>query len=250
MGSTTTATNVSLVMIPAGSFLMGCDAGQDCERPVHRVWVDAFALGATQVTNRDYTTFLAATGRPAPPDWGKPQFADPLQPVVSVSWSDAIAYCAWLSNATGRHFRLPTEAEWEYAARGGLAQARYPWGDELAPDGRWMCNIWQGTFPTDNTVADGYLGTAPVDAFDPNGFGLHHVAGNVWEWCADWFSATHTTAATVDPKGPPAGASKVIRGGSYLCHHSYCNRYRVSARTANTPDSSTGNMGFRCAATV
>jgi formylglycine-generating enzyme required for sulfatase activity len=163
-------------------------------------------------------------------------------PVVHVSWNDAVAYCQW----AGR--RLPTEAEWEYAARGGLEYARFAWGDELAPEGRWMCNIWQGTFPTENTLADGYLGTAPVDAFDPNGFGLHNVAGNVWEWCADWFSATHPHTSTVDPKGPPGGESRVIRGGSYLCHHSYCNRYRVAARTGNTPDSSTGNMGFRCAA--
>ena len=151
-------------------------------------------------------------------------------PVVHVSGNDAAAYCRW----AGR--RLPTEAKWECAARGGLVQARYPWGDELAPDGRWRCNIWQGTFPTDNSLADGYLGTAPVDAFAPNGFGLHNVAGNVWEWCADWFSAAHGTTAVADPHGPVAGASKVIRSRSYLCHHSYCNRYRVAARTANTPD--------------
>jgi formylglycine-generating enzyme required for sulfatase activity len=151
--------------------------------------------------------------------------------VVHVSWNDAIAYCAW-SGA-----RLPTEAEWEYAARGGLVQARYPWGDELTPHGRHRCNIWQGRFPELNTAEDGYLGTAPVKSFPPNGFGLYEVAGNVWEWTADRF----------DEPGAEPGA-QVIRGGSYLCHASYCNRYRVSARTGNTPDSSAGNTGFRLAA--
>ncbi len=263
----------------------------DGEGPVRRVRLRPFYIDATAVTNEQFAEFVKATGykteaerigwsyvfglfltprarervigspREAPwwmavkgAYWAKPEGPDSSirhrrdHPVVHVSWNDALAYCAWAGK------RLPTEAEWEFAARGGLEQKRYPWGDELLPNGEHRCNIWQGIFPYLNTGDDGYIGTAPANAFPPNGFGLYNVSGNVWEWCADWFSPTYH-AQFIDrvqenPTGPPEGFTKVLRGGSYLCHKSYCNRYRVAARSQNTPDSSTGNMGFRCVADV
>ncbi|WP_142055728.1 formylglycine-generating enzyme family protein [Pseudonocardia kunmingensis] len=274
------------VALPGGAFLMGTEDGEgypdDGEGPVRPVTLRPFAIDTVAVSNARFAEFVEATGYvteterigwsfvfvgflPGPlrrisprPDrtpwwaavsgatWAAPEgpgsdlTGREDHPVVQVSYADARAFAAWAGG------RLPSEAEWEYAARGGLEQARFPWGDELEPDGRHRCNVWQGSFPVRNTAADGYKGAAPVDAYEPNGFGLYNVAGNVWEWCADWFSTTHhLSAGRTDPQGPERGDSRVMRGGSYLCHASYCNRYRVAARTASTPDSAGGNLGFR-----
>jgi formylglycine-generating enzyme len=127
-----------------------------------------------------------------------------------------------------------------------LDQATYPWVNELQPDGEHRCNIWQGNFPGHNTVDDGYFGTAPVHAFAPNGYGLHNVAGNVWEWCDDYFSPSyHRLTTSHDPLNRGPAPNRSMRGGSFLCHEFYCNRYRVAARSSNTPDSSSSNIGFR-----
>ncbi|GAA2908384.1 formylglycine-generating enzyme family protein [Streptosporangium fragile] len=282
-----TGSTEGMVPLPGGSFLMGTEDAEgfpaDGEGPIRQVTLAPFWIDAYAVTNRRFARFVDDTGhvteaerfgwsyvfagflpaalrrgasRPDQTPWwcgvpgaywrapegpgsGLDGRAD--HPVVHVSWNDAVAYCRWAGT------RLPTEAEWEYAARGGLEQRRYPWGDELTPGDEHRCNIWQGRFPTKNTADDGYPATAPVNAFEPNGFGLYNVAGNVWEWCADWWGTEHTATPRTGPTGPATGTAKVIRGGSYLCHHSYCNRYRVAARSSNTPDSTTGNLGFRCA---
>ncbi len=281
---------IPLVEIPGGRARLGDHFGDgypgDGEGPVHEVELSAYRIAATTVTNAAFTMFVEATGHrttaevegysavfhsdiaagasdvlgysPATPwwvgvrgaDWRHPAgprsgIEDRLDhPVVHVSYDDAVAYLRW----AGR--RLPTEAEWENAARGGLEAMRYPWGDELlSPDGSWQCNIFQGTFPTTNDAEDGWTTTAPVTAYSPNGHGLHQMVGNVWEWCADWFDpAAYATRTRRDPRGPASGTVRVMRGGSFLCHDSYCNRYRVSARSASPPDSTASNLGFRSAA--
>ncbi len=255
----------------------------DGEGPAREVTLDSFRIARHAVTNEQFTAFVSETNYLTeaeqygwsfvfhlllpddfPPtravastpwwrqvygaNWQRPEgpHSDLTgrldHPVVHISWSDASAYCEWAG------VRLPTEAEWEKAARGGLVQARFAWGNHFRPNGTTMCNIFEGVFPTKNTAEDGWIGTSPVGAFPANGFGLHDMAGNVWEWCADWFDTSfHRTSTRMNPIGPTTGENRVMRGGSYLCHDSYCDRYRVSARSSNTPDSSTGNLGFRVA---
>lgn len=257
----------------------------DGEGPARDVTVDAFYIDQYAVTNAEFFAFVKETGHtttaeqygwsfvftdfvaredqqyvmqsvPAAPWWVAVQGANWVRPegpqssiknrldhpVTHLSWTDTVAYVDWVGK------RLPTEAEWEKAARGGLKGKRYAWGDELTPNDEHRCNIWQGEFPNRNTEQDGYASTAPVDEYRPNGRGLYNVSGNVWEWCADWFSPDyHIDGPQDNPTGPSNGDERVMRGGSYLCHRSYYNCYRVAARSQNTPDSSTGNIGFRCA---
>ena len=254
----------------------------DGEGPLREIELSAYEIDACAVSNADFAAFVDDTGYRTesellgwsfvfagllpddfPPtraaadapwwrqvegaSWRNPEGphsgvdARLDHPAVQVSWNDAVAYARWAGKT------LPTEAQWERAARGGLASEPYPWGAELTPNGEHRMNVWQGVFPTENALDDGWYGTCPVDSFEPNGLGLFNATGNVWEWCADWFDIYHDPAPPVDPTGPFDGDLKVLKGGSFLCHESYCLRYRPAARLALTPDSATSNSGFRCA---
>jgi formylglycine-generating enzyme len=225
-----------LVEIPDGWFLMGSEAGQENERPVHRVWVDEFALGRCPVTNREYTVFLEQTHRTAPPFLSEPMFADSAQPVVGVSWDDAIAFCDWLSKCSGRAFRLPTEAEWERAARGGRDGMLYPWGDE-PPAQRLYAGF---------DVATG--GPARVCMNEPNGFGLYDMSEGVHEWCGDYYDYNYYCRSPErNPQGPSSGRRRSSRGGSWRHRIKFS---RCAARSSLPPTLHYADYGFRVAVTI
>ena len=281
--TTTSVHGIEQSIIPAQVFQMGDALGDrnhgDGEGPVHDVRIDSFSIDSTTVRIADFRAFVDDTDYrteaevfgfsavfhlavqapqsallgpfPGTPwwvgvrgaDWRHPGGANSSiigmddHPVTHISWNDAMAYCDWAGRA------LPSEAQWEAASRGGLQGLRFPWGNDRED---WRMNIWQGQFPVENTLEDGYLTTAPVRSYEPNAYGLWQTVGNVWEWCADWWSDNYyLVSPTDDPRGPDVGDRRVMRGGSYLCHDSYCNRYRNAARSSNTPDSSSGNLGFR-----
>lgn len=305
VGEGAPAPTEGMVWIPGGTFAMGDTRHHPEETPVHQVTLRGFWIDRSEVTNRQFARFVAATGyrteaeRPVDPrafpnarpedllpggmvfreiagvdarmcglgnlpwwnftpgaNWRNPNgpgssIEDRMDhPVVQISYRDALAYCAW----AGR--RLPTEAEWEFAARGGLEGKPYIWGDVEQPKGKPMCNHWQGAFPAKDTVEDGFHGTAPAGSFPPNGHGLVDMAGNVWELTADWYDPGYYADAPAEsPRGPARGddpqgtgfGQRAMRGGSWLCDHAYCFRYRPGARHGVDELTATNHIGFRCA---
>jgi|TARA_B110000879_G_scaffold182190_1_gene240035 formylglycine-generating enzyme required for sulfatase activity len=275
-----------LITLAADTFLMGANYGphpQDSEGPARQVTLDAFSIALLAVTNVQFAHFVRKTGykslaeetstsfvfetllpasskntSPAlqAPWWHEisgacwhlpegPQGATIDQrldhSVVHIALRDALAYCTWAG------VNLPTEAQWEYAARGGLNAQPFPWGAVLEQDGKHHSNVWQGSFPDINTADDGFVGTAPAKCYAPNGRGLYAMTGNVWEWTTDGFTALHSPRPQTNPRGPLNGDRVVAKGGSYLCHATYCQRYRTSSRQALDPLTTAGNLGFRIA---
>jgi formylglycine-generating enzyme required for sulfatase activity len=272
------------ISVPGGLALLGTDRPhlpEDGEGPLRKVRIKPFRAGATAVTNAEFAEFVAATGHVTDAEhfgwsfvfhaqvaeqlkkspavvgaewWRRIEGAtwrdvcgpgtahetcQPDHPVVHVSWHDASTYAAWVGG------RLPTEVEWEHAARGGLGDVRFPWGDQEPDDTKFMpCNIWQGHFPRANTAADGYLATSPARSFSPNGYGLYNTVGNVWEWTCEPFRIASLKREARDRQNQMKGF-KLAKGGSYLCHASYCYRYRIAARTGSSPDSTTSHQSFR-----
>ena len=259
-----------LVHIAAGSFQMGADhADQIDQRPARSVSLRAFWIDKHQVTNRRFAAFVEATSYVTTAERvGKSMVFDPARgtwqltdgaqwrhpdgpnsslaghdnhPVVQVSWHDAVAFARWSGG------RLPTEAEWEYAARGGLFDTDYPWGRELAPDDIYLANYWQGWFPEVDHRLDGFGGTAPVGSFPPNRFGLYDTSGNVWEWCADWYARdAYEIGDASQPTGPTSGTERVRRGGSWLSAANTDHGIRVATRDSAAPTVATNHTGFRC----
>jgi sulfatase modifying factor 1 len=226
------AADFGMRTIPEGWFLMGSEAGQDNERPAHRVWVDAFQLCACQVTNSEYARFLTETETAPPPTWNDPNLNNPQQPVVSVSWFEAIKYCEWLGAYRGKPCRLPTEAEWERAARGGVEGKLYPWGDEPPQSRADYSSRW-------------HTGTEFVGAQAANSYGLFDIGENIHEWCSDWFRADYYLHSPErNPPGPESGERKASRGGSWR-HHVKISR--CAARASIPPAFQYADYGFRVA---
>lgn len=256
-----------MALIKGGAFQMGTNDGLAVEGPIHQVALKSFWIDRHEVTVAQFAEFVKATGyktvsesegwsgvfdtragewkKADGADWQHPEgpqsTASLNEPVTQVSWNDAAAYAKWAGK------RLPTEAEFEYAERGGFAGKKYAWGDALSPEGKYMANCWQGIFPARNLGLDGFIGRAPVGAFPPNAYGLYDMTGNVWEWCADWFGEDYyKKSPSANPPGPASGADHVIRGGSWLCSENYCTGYRAAARNHTAPDTGLNNLGFRC----
>lgn len=214
-----------MILVQGGDFIMGDDSGELDERPVHRVFIDAFYIDEHEVTVRQYEKYLNATGRTKPLYW-QPEYDNPNDPVVGVSWQDAADYARWADK------RLPTEAEWEYAARGGNLKQKYPWGDKVDP-----------SYANYNS-----FGLLPVKSLKPNTFGIYDMIGNVWEWCSDWYDGNYYAASSQkNPTGPVSGTHKVLRGGAWYCDE---REVRVANRYYALPDAHSFNIGFRCVRSV
>jgi sulfatase modifying factor 1 len=272
---TLTGIDSALVLIPAGTFAMGSDKGEYDEVPVHTVSVDSFYISKYELTNAEFAAFVKATRYVTDAEKGKPVHAyikgasdwqqvtgfswqhpegdstsiigKEHHPVVCVSWNDAAAYAAW------RGGRLPTEAEWEYASRGGLVGKKYNWGDTLGTQGIQYANYWQGTWPDSNKLEDKFFYTAPVGSFKPNGFGLYDMAGNVWEWCADFYHDDfYKTSPAKNPRDtvPNANGFRTARGGSWYCAENTCKAYNNSYRGRSIQFYSFNNVGFRIAKSI
>ena len=245
-----------MVLIPAGKFQMGSMEGDVDERPVHMVNLDAFYIDVHEVTNTQYRQFVESTGYSSPngtgytaeygvldynyQPWLDPEFNQPEQPVTNVTWFDAAAYCRWKGK------RLPTEAEWEKAALGNSAGIKYPWGDDEPGNRSANFSDINTTFEwRSSSVNDGFVFTSPVKSFEPNGYGLFDMAGNVWEWCADWYDVSYYVESDAkNPKGPEIGERRVLRGGAWY-RASHC--LRTAERVSDYPDNSLNVVGFRCA---
>lgn len=259
--------NDGMVFIEGGTFSMGTNDGMVYEAPAHEVSLKSFWIDETEVTVAEFEKFVNETGYITEAEkfgnsgvfdvenkewtmlekakWRTPEGANSNpnadEPVTQISWNDANAYAKWAKK------RLPTEAEWEFAARGGLKDKKYAWGDELRPNGKPVANWWQGNFPEKNTIEDGFLKLAPVKSFPANGYGLYDVAGNVWEWTADWYSADYYKKSPKEnPRGAVNGEERVMRGGSFLCAENFCTNYRVAGRSHSSPETGLNNVGFRC----